>query len=52
MFVFPCRIEINPLGKRENDTEDNIFIVDKTGMTMLIIGKHPVWTYAQKIDCH
>jgi hypothetical protein len=47
-FEKPFRIEINPLGKIDESDQDNIFIVDNTGLGVLIISKHPVWTYLKK----
>lgn len=46
-FELPVKVEVNPFGKSE-DGRDNIFINDKTGICMLIVGKHPVWNHLEQ----
>lgn len=43
----PWKVQIIPFGKSQDEL-DNIFITDSTGLTMLIIAKHPVWTHLEK----
>lgn len=44
----PWRVSVNPFGKTDDDSVDNIFILDPDGSAVAIIAKHPVWNHLEQ----